>query len=194
LFYHLMLLNKVIPGVFKRVSIVDNFTLELSPGKASKEYKFNNGFFEIFSLNIQDEGTHVGADVMVSLRPLTKSGSYNISTDKASPRMLYFEYYGNQISQFRVDRFDLDNGIYTITADFVGGKLPVLDSYELIIRYPAKTEVGDDTAFSNYGKPVVCTLEGFAYEIDLDKALEAETELLAMGFLKALQNMKFNTL
>jgi len=194
LFYHLMLLNKVVPGVFKRVPIVDNFTLEDLSGKARKKYEFNTGFFEIFSLNIQDGGTHVGADVMVSLRPLTKSGSYNISADKASPRMLYFEYYGNQISQFRVDRFDLDNGVYTMTADFVGGRLPVLDPYELIIRYPAKTEVGDDTALSNYGKPVECTLEGFAYEIDLEKALEAETDLLAMGFLKALQNMKFNTL
>jgi len=189
-FFYLMLLNKLVPGTFKRVPIVETFTLTPEPNKSIKEYRFSPGFFEIFSLAIQDDGKHIGADVIFSLIPLTKTGAINVSTDKASARMLYYEYYGNQIGPFRVDRFDEDNGIYTVTADFIGGKLPVLDPYKLEIRYPKITEVGDETAKDNYGYPVVCTLEGFCYTIDLDKAVEAVSELIARGFIKAMRGMK----
>jgi len=185
-FYHLMLLNKIVPGVLKRVPIAENFTLSNEPGKKLKKIQFKTGFFEIYSLNMQDNGTHLGADVIFSIVPLTKTGAANVTADKASARMLYFEYYGNQIGQFRCDRYDPENGVYTVTADFMGGQLPIFENYEVRIKYPDITEVGDSTAEANYGQPVQCTLEGYSYEIDFDKALEAEISLMAMAIEKAL--------
>jgi len=181
---HLRILDEIVPGVIDRESIDTEFTL--SPEKMTWSKTLPPGYIELLNLFIVDEGRHVGADIEFSIIPLTRSGSKNIASDKGSPRTLYTTFFSNQLGRLRCDRYSLDAGIYTVTADFLGGLLPMFHNYILQIRYPRKTEVGDDVALEYYGSPVYCRLRGFVYKVDYSKALEAEIQLRRMSRREAV--------
>ncbi len=183
------LLNRYVPGVINRVPIIKTGTLTPEPNKGKVTIELKPGFIEILTLGLQDKGTHVGADVELSLVPLLKTGFSKIASDKASARMLKYEFNGNQIGHFRLDNYDMIEGIYTITLDFGGGNLPTENPYNINITYPRESDLTDPVALENYGSPVDYTLEGYVYEVDWEKAAEAEVEKIARGVIRSLREL-----